>query len=267
MMPDPTPLPPAEELKPPKPADSVQSLERGLAIIRAFDGSAPLNLVQLSERTGLSRSAARRLLMTLVDLGYINAVGKRYELAPSVLWLGYTHKQNVTMSDICRPHLQLLARHLGTSASVAVLEGTAVRYVCRVMSASEFAPTVTEGTRLPAHQTSLGRLLLAQLDPEEFEEYIAASGSSDSVWLENFRQDIELTRSRGWSAANQLMEIGIQAVAVPLRNRNGDIVAALSTATNGTASPIQTFVRNSLPGVQETARRISLELRPDVTAR
>ncbi|WP_139006312.1 IclR family transcriptional regulator domain-containing protein [Arthrobacter crystallopoietes] len=252
-----------EGYKPPRPADAVQSLERGLAIIRAFDGTSSLNLAQISERAALSRSAARRLLLTLVELGYVKTIGKRYELAPSVLWLGYTYKQRVTLRDLCRPHLQILARHLGTSSSVAVLEGGDIRYICRVMAASEFAPTVTEGTRLPAHQTSLGRVLLAQLEADMFEEYIRSERLPGGLWLANFRQDIELTRSRGWSAVDQLMEVGIQAVSVPLRNRDGDIVAALSTATNDAAGSIQVFVRRSVPHVQETARRICLELTPD----
>lgn len=252
-----------EERKPPRPVDAVQSLERGLAIIRAFGESPSMNLTQISERTALSRSAVRRLLMTLVDLGYVQTAGKRYQLAPSVLWLGYTHKQHVTVRDICRPHLQILARHLGTSSSIAVLEGADVRYICRVMAASEFAPTVTEGTRLPAHQTSLGRVLLAQLEADMFEEYVRAGSLPEGVWLANFRQDIELTRSRGWNAVDQLMEVGIQAVSVPLRNRDGNIVAALSTATNNAAGPIQAFIRDSLPHVEETARRIGVELTPD----
>lgn len=255
------PLP--EERRPPRPVDAVQSLERGLAIIRAFGESPALNLTQISERTALSRSAVRRLLVTLVDLGYVKTVGKRYELAPSVLWLGYTYKQRVTMKDVCRPHLQILARHLGTSSSVAVLEEGDVRYICHITPTSEFAPTVTEGTRLPAHQTSLGRVLLAQLDADTFDEYIRVGCFPGGAWLENFRQDIALIRSRGWSSVDQLMEVGIQAVSVPLRNRKGDIVAALSTATNVAATPIQAFIRHSLPHVQETARRISLELSSD----
>nr|WP_240974829.1 IclR family transcriptional regulator C-terminal domain-containing protein [Arthrobacter sp. SF27] len=131
------------------------------------------------------------------------------------------------------------------------------------MAASEFAPTVTEGTRLPAHQTSLGRVLLAQLETDMFEEYVRAGSLPGGLWLANFRQDIELTRSRGWNAVDQLMEVGIQAVSVPLRNRDGNIVAALSTATNNAAGPIQAFVRDSLPHVEETARRIGVELTPD----
>lgn len=260
---EPAKLPPVKDLRPPRPKDAVQSLERGLDIILAFDGYRTRTLSQLVEKTRLSRSAVRRLLMTLVDLGYVIAKERHYQLAPSVLWLGHVIYQHVTMSDICKPHLQLLAHTLETSASVAVLEGDSVRYLCRIMDASRFAPTIAEGTRLPAHQTSLGRVLLAHQDSDTFNLYLRTARFDDAAWVKRFIQEIETTHSRGWSAVNQLMESGIQAVAVPLRNQDGTVVAAISAATHGASSSIQEFIKNSLPAVQETAARISRELRPE----
>src|SRR3954447_10979042 len=152
----------------------VQSLERGLSVIRAFGADEPqLTLSDVARRTGLTRAAARRFLLTLVDLGYVRTDGKQFALTPRVLDLGYAFLSSLTLPEVAEPHLERLAAELHESSSVSVLDGDEIVSVGRVPTSGIMRVSITVGTRFPAYATSMGRVLLAGLAEPELAAYLA----------------------------------------------------------------------------------------------
>ncbi|GAB3905981.1 hypothetical protein GCM10027612_76470 [Microbispora bryophytorum subsp. camponoti] len=144
--------------------EHVQSLARGLAVIRAFDAASPeLTLSEVARKTGLTRAAARRFLLTLAGLGYVRTDGRLFSLSPRVLELGYAYLSSLSLPEVALPHLERLAAEVHESASVSVLDDTDIVYVARVPTARIMRVTIAIGTRFPAYCTSMGRVLLAGL--------------------------------------------------------------------------------------------------------
>src|SRR5579862_4318011 len=142
--------------------DFVQSLDRGLSVIRAFDADHPqLTLSEVAAATGLSRAAARRFLHTLVHLGYMRSSGGRFELRPKILELGYAYLSSLTLPEVAMPHLEELVEQVRESSSVSELDAGDVVYVARVPTKRIMTVTISVGTRFPAYATSMGRVLLA----------------------------------------------------------------------------------------------------------
>jgi IclR family pca regulon transcriptional regulator len=186
----------------------VQSLERGLAVIRAFHAEAPaLTLTDVSASTGLTRATARRFLLTLSKLGYVRTDGKLFWLTPRVLELGYSYLSGSSLSDVAQPHLDDLSHRVGESSSVSVLDGDEVVYVARVPARRIMAVRIAVGTRFAAHATSMGRVLLAGLPAEAFELYLARLSpvrytDRTITDLATLRQTIEGARAQGWCATS-----------------------------------------------------------------
>ena len=158
-------------------ADFVQSLERGLAVIRAFDGEHPsLSLSEVSRRSGLTRATARRFLLTLVELGYVHHDGREFTLRPSVLDLGFAYLSSMGLPEVALPHMEALVAALQESSSMSVLDGGDVIYVARVPTRRRImAVSIAVGTRFPAHATSMGRVLLAHLGPADLDAYFTST--------------------------------------------------------------------------------------------
>src|ERR1700745_4421962 len=155
-------------------SDFVQSLERGLAVIRAFDAEhRELALSDVARATGLTRAAARRFLLTLVKLGYVNFSQGRFSLRPRVLELGYAYLSSLSLPEVALPHMEALVAEVNESCSISVLDDTDVVYVARVPTRRIMSITLAVGTRLPAFATSMGRVLLAALPDAELEERVA----------------------------------------------------------------------------------------------
>jgi IclR family transcriptional regulator, pca regulon regulatory protein len=151
----------------------VQSLARGLSVIRAFDSGTPtLTLSDVARRTGLTRAAARRFLLTLADLGYVRFDGRLFSLSPRVLELGYAYLSSLSLPDIAEPHLEWLVGQLGESSSMSVLDDDDVVYVARVPTSRIMTVAINVGTRFPAYATSMGRVLLAGLDQDDLDAYL-----------------------------------------------------------------------------------------------
>jgi IclR family pca regulon transcriptional regulator len=168
-------VPGPDELTPrSRSADHVQSLERGLAVIRAFDAERrELGLSDVARITGLSRAAARRFLLTLVSLGYVHQVNGRFSLTPRVLELGYAYLSGLSLPEVAQPHMEALVAAVNESSSVSVLDDLEIVYVARVPTRRIMSITLAVGTRLPAFATSMGRVLLAELGEAELEERLA----------------------------------------------------------------------------------------------
>src|SRR5215813_10863683 len=155
-------------------SDFVQSLDRGLAVIRAFGpGRERLSLSDVARETGLTRAAARRFLLTLVKLGYVRSDGREFSLRPRVLELGYAYLSGLAMPEIAAPHLEELVAHVRESSSISVLDGDHIVYVARVPTKRIMTVAISVGTRFPAYATSMGRVLLAGMSPDSFEDYLS----------------------------------------------------------------------------------------------
>src|ERR687895_1378644 len=163
-----------ETKTPERGAHFVQSLARGLAVIRAFDAASPeLTLSDVARKTGLTRAAARRFLLTFADLGYVRTDGRLFALSPRVLELGYAYLSSLTLPEVAEPHLERLVAEVHESSSVSVLDGDDIVYVARVPTARIMRVSISIGTRFPAYATSMGRVLLAALPEDRLDAHPA----------------------------------------------------------------------------------------------
>jgi IclR family pca regulon transcriptional regulator len=248
-------------------SDYVQSLERGLAVIRAFDAEHPeLGLSDVARATGLPRAAARRFLLTLVELGYVRADAGRFSLRPRVLELGYAYLSGLGLPEVAQPHMESLVARVNESCSMSVLDDTDIVYVVRVPTRRIMAITLAVGTRLPAYATSMGRVLLAALPPDELDERLeriairplTAKTVADVAEL---RSRLDRVREQRWAAVDQELEEGVRSAAAPVRDASGRVVAALNVSAHASRTSMQALRRDILPLLQETATAIETELR------
>jgi IclR family pca regulon transcriptional regulator len=251
----------------PRSADFVQSLERGLAVIRAFDGERrALGLSDVARATGLSRAAARRFLLTLVALGYVRQTDGRFALRPRVLELGYAYLSGLSLLEVAQPHMEALVAAVNESSSISVLDDTEIVYVVRVPTRRIMSITLAVGTRLPAYATSMGRVLLAGLDADALSERLARTTLApltpytviDRVQLTELLHEV---RHDGYAAVDQELEEGLRSLAVPIRDGLGEVVAALNVSVHASRGTMATLRREFLPRAQQTAAAVEADLR------
>lgn len=246
--------------------DYVQSLARGLSVLRAFSHERPrMNLSQVAECTGLSRAAARRLLLTLQHLGYIRADGRTFTLSPKVLELGYSYLGSLNLTDLTQPIVEELSRQLNESCSLAVLDGHDIVYVVRVPVRRIMTVSLGVGARLPAFCASLGRVLLSQLTPGELKAWLAELKPEKFtphtlLQKERIRAAIEQARVQGYSYVEQELELGLCSLAVPIRDPQGRIMAALNVSTPYRPQVAAYAQKELLPALLKAARRIELSI-------
>ena len=252
-------------------ADFVQSLARGLAVIRAFDAEhAELSLSEAARRAAMPRAAARRFLRTLETLGYVRGTGdgtsRTYALTPRVLELGFSYLSALSLPEIVQPHLERLSREVDESVSAAVLDGADIVYVARVPTRRIMSVRITIGTRFPAYATSMGRVLLAGLPVRESDAAVLASPLlpltertvTDPSAL---RAELARVREQGWSLVDGELEPGLRSIAVPLRDRAGVVLAALNVSTSATRDTVDRVVEVYLPALRSAAAAIEAELK------
>jgi IclR family transcriptional regulator, pca regulon regulatory protein len=250
-----------------RPPDFVQSLERGLAVIRAFGADTPeLTLSEVARATGLTRAATRRFLHTLADLGYVQADGRLFRLTPRVLELGYAFLSSITLPEVAEPHLERLVAEIHESSSVSVLDGEDIVYVARAATSRIMRVSINLGTRFPAYATSMGRVMLADLPEAELGDYIARVTlerlSPRTITDEGeLRAELARVRERGWSLVDQELEEGLRSIAAPIRDRGGDVVAAVNVSAHASRTSKDTMRRSLLPPLLRTAAEIEAELR------
>jgi IclR family pca regulon transcriptional regulator len=251
----------------PRSADFVQSLERGLAVIRAFDAEhRELGLSEVARITGLTRAAARRFLLTLVSLGYMTFSDGRFALRPRVLELGYAYLSSLTLPEVALPHMEALVAQVNESSSISVLDDTEVVYVARVPTRRIMSITLSVGTRLPAWVTSMGRVLLASLPEPELEERLRRSDirvlSAHTVTdPDELRTVLLRARRQGWAAVDQELEEGLRSLAVPIHDAAGAVVAALNVSVHASRGSMATLRRDVLPVARTAAEAIEIDLR------
>jgi IclR family transcriptional regulator, pca regulon regulatory protein len=245
----------------------VQSLERGLAVIRAFDAEhRELTLSEVARATGLTRAAARRFLLTLVRLGYVHAAGGRFSLRPRVLELGFAYLSSLSLPEVAQPHMEQLVAKINESSSISVLDDTDIVYVARVPTRRIMSITLAVGTRLPAYATSMGRVLLAALPEAELEERLARVDlrpltKRTVTDRDELRRVLAGVRRQGYAVVDQELEEGLRSGAVPIRDASGQVVAALNVSVHASRTSMQALRSDFLRPALEAAEGIEGELR------
>jgi IclR family transcriptional regulator, pca regulon regulatory protein len=256
--------------------DFIEALARGLDVIRAFGPNHPsMSLSEVAAATGLARPTARRMLLTLEELGYVRSAHGEFALTPRVLELGMAYIGAIGLWDLARPHMEQLVGYTNESSSLAQLDGSDIVYVARVAVPKIITIAVTIGTRFPALQSSLGKVLLAALTPEEVERVLAEPGRSGITPLWN--PDAEArnralceVRERGWALTDEHLAPGIRSIAAPVRDGTNQVVAALNVSVHAAETSIETLTGKYLPLLLQTAAAIGADWarwqsRPQVT--
>jgi IclR family transcriptional regulator, pca regulon regulatory protein len=248
-------------------SDFVQSLDRGLAVIRAFGPDRErLSLSEVARETGLTRAAARRFLLTLVRLGYVRSDGREFSLRPRVLELGYAYLSGLALPEVAQPHLEALSAKLHESSSISVLDGDNIVYVARVATKRIMTVAISVGTRFPAYAASMGRVLLAALSPEELDKYLAEA--TFEVFTERTVTDPErlgeIVREvgrQGYAIVDQELEEGLRAIAAPIRDSSGAVTAAINVSAHASRLTPDAMLTQLLPDLLNTASLIEADLR------
>ena len=244
----------------------VQSLARGLSVISAFGPDTPeLSLSDVARATGLTRAAARRFLLTLVDLGHVRQDGKLFRLTPRVLTLGYAYLSSLSLPGIAEPHLEQLVREVHESSSMSVLDGHDIVYVARVPTSRIMTVAINVGTRFPAYATSMGRVLLAGLDALALDEHLATLDLEQFTdrtvtSLDDLRARIDESRAQGYALVDQELEHGLRSIAVPVRNRHGKVVAAVNVSSHVSRVTRDKARRELLPPLLRCVQEIETDL-------
>jgi IclR family pca regulon transcriptional regulator len=247
-------------------AHFVQSLERGLAVIRAFDAQRPeLTLSEVARHCDLTRAAARRFLLTLADLGYVRTDGRLFRLTPRVLELGYAYLSSLSLPEVAAPHLERLVAEVHESSSMSVLDGDDIIYVARVPTARIMTVAINVGTRFPAYATSMGRVLLAALPPADRAAYLGRVrlerlAPRTITSAEGLRAELERVHDQGYAIVDQELEAGLRSVAAPVRDRSGTTVAAINVSVHASRTTMDGIRRKLVPPLRAAAAAIERDL-------
>lgn len=242
--------------------DFVVSLDRGLAVMAALAGApAGLGLSELAAAASMSRAAARRFLLTLAALGYVEPSGRRFRLTAKVLDIGARYLAAMPFAQRAEPAMRALADELSEACSVAVLDGADIVYVARVPGPRVVSVTLTIGARLPAYCTALGRVLLAGLPPERLREVLAQS--RPAALTEHTLTDperlvaaVDRVRDAGYALVDQELEHGLRSIAVPLHGAGGAVAAALNVSAQAGRVPVARMRGEFLAGLRRAAADI-----------
>jgi IclR family pca regulon transcriptional regulator len=256
--------------------DFIEAIARGLDVIRVFGPGQPvMSLAAVAGASGLPRPTARRILLTLEQLGYIRQVGGGsgsvagtvpggFELTPRVLDLGMSYVLSRGLWEIARPHMEELVARTHESSSIAQLDGSDIVYVARVAVPKIVALRVSIGTRFPAMQTSLGKVLLAGLSPAAAEGVLAEPSRSGITprWQPDAAERavaLREVRARGWALTDGELAAAIRSVAVPLRDGDGTVIAALNVNSHSAETSLEKLTGEYLPLLLATAGAISAD--------
>ncbi|HJX42940.1 MAG TPA: IclR family transcriptional regulator C-terminal domain-containing protein [Geodermatophilus sp.] len=249
------------------PVEYVRALDRGLAVVRAFDAAHPRRtLAEVARAVGLAPATARRLLHTLQTLDYVGTDGTVWWLRPRLLELGQAYLATTSVWDVVRERLARLAGEVQETASAGVLSGDDVVYTVRVPYRRIMAMQVDVGSRIPAFASSMGRVLLAALDDDALAVALARADlrpitphtvSSVAALIDV----VAGVRNRGWCLLEEELEAGIQCVAAPVHDASGAVVAAVTVSSHTTRVPPEELRERILPALLHAARDIDDDLR------
>jgi len=243
--------------------DYIQSLERGLQVIQAFSQQTPaMTVSDVAKKTGLSRPAARRILLTLEHLGFAEAQNGQYSLTPRTLSLGYAYLSSNNIWSLAHPIMRDFVNQTGESCSISILDDTDILYVARVSTKRIMSINLDVGSRLPAYATSMGHVLLANLPQEKLDAYLAKVDfekftDKTITSKEQLLKVLEDVRKQDWGGVDQQFEEGLRSIAVPIRNAKGSVIAAINCSAHAGRISKAVLREEFLPLLQESARKIS----------
>ncbi|MGF6529738.1 MULTISPECIES: IclR family transcriptional regulator [Paraburkholderia] len=260
---DPSSAPDAADA-PDRPGDSyVQSFARGLAVIRAFNAERPeQTLTDVAAAAGLTRAGARRILLTLQTLGYVETEGRLFRLTPKILDLGFAYLTSMPFWNLAEPVMEELSAQVHESCSAAVLDRTEIVYVLRVPTHKIMTINLSIGSRLPAYCTSMGRVLLAALDDQALDATLGstplyAHTARTVTDKEELKKIIAQVRRQGWAIVDQELEGGLISLSAPIRNRQGRVIAAMNISGNAQRNSAKQMVKAFLEPLQQAAQNVS----------
>lgn len=241
-----------------------ESLARGLSVLRAFDQDFPrLRIRDVAERTGLNRAAARRFLLTLCDLGYVGCDNGFFFLRPRILDLGYSYLVSTDIRGLTQPLLDELADATGEATTLAVLDGMDALILARACK-RKFDLAIGAGSRLPLHRTALGHVLLAALPPAKLEMFLRKApdlAGTSAAAKEALRRRLKAVRQQDYACVEGLLNGQLVAVAVPIRNRDGQVVAALNVTSYDTPLKPAIVSKKFLKPLSQTKLQIEAAIR------
>ena len=243
----------------------IEALARGLDVIRAFGADRQrLTLAEVATASDLARPTARRILLTLTELGYVRADGNVFSLTPQVLELGMAYVGALGLWEVARQHMRDLVAITGESSSISQLDGSDIVYVARVAVPKIIALRVEVGTRFPAVVCSQGKVLLAALDPADVPDVLGIPSRSGIVPHRAYRPAevepmLREVRARGWALADDELAPGIRSVAVPVRDGSGAVRAAMNVTVHSAETSVRTLLDQHLPPLRAAASAVSAD--------
>lgn len=244
--------------------DFIEALARGLDVLRSFSPDRPsMSLSQVAAAANLARPTARRILLTLAELGYVRSSDGGHTLTPRVLELGMAYVGSLGLWDLARPHLEELVAQTGESSSMAQLDGSDIVYVARVAVPKLIGLRVDIGTRFPAIATSQGKVLLAALDDADALAVLAEPSRSSLAVPTPPADDVLAAlseiRRRGWAAADQELAPGVRSIAVPVADGHGIVRATMNVTVHAAETSLDALIGRHLPALQDAAARTSAD--------
>ncbi len=253
---------PAPGAASPNKRDLIAGLEKGLAVIEAFSQDRPrLTISDVAARCGLTRAAARRYLITLEHLGYVNSERKMYALTPKVLRLGQSYMLSARLPRIVQPELHRLAHMLKEASSAGVLDGHDVICIAATEAGRVVSPSLQPGTQVPAYCTANGRVLMSARPPAEVDAWLAqvtlASLTPHTISdPQALREEINRVRTKGFAAVDQEFEAGLRSISVPLKNYRGDTMAAINICAHASRVSMAEMMDDFLPALLQAQTRL-----------
>ncbi len=250
-----------------KDPEYLTTLERGLAVLRAFDDKTPeMRLSEVAAKTGLSPAVARRCLNTLVALGYVAQYNRSFLLRPEVLAFGSAFLSSMNLEQVCVPPLQALRDATGDSASMAVIAGNDILYIAHVSTNRRIRLGVNVGSRFPLHATSMGKAILAFRPEDEIEAWLAQSSltrftDNTVTSTDTMRERLRRVRQNGYDSSLDELDYGLVSVAVPIFDADRRVIAAINCSTSTTRISQLELIETRLPGLREAAAEIGDALR------
>lgn len=243
-------------------ADRMGGFAKGLSVIEAFGkGRDTLTIAEVARLSGLDRASARRCLLTLVEARYASTDGRYFQLTPRILRLGHAYL-GASLPRLIQPSLDQLANELQESCSAAVLDANEVVYIARAAHHRIIGPSLRPGSRLPAYCTSLGRVLLAALPPEQAKAILNTSErpaftANTITKITDLMAELKRVRENGYAVINEEMEVGSRSIAVPINNFKGQTVAAITVAVHTVRGDFDRLLNEILPRMLATKEQLA----------
>lgn len=219
-------------------------------------------LSEVAQVTGLTRATARRVLLTLTELGYVHQSSRSFSLTPKMLDLGYSYLSSLEVVEVAQRPMERLVEEVRESSSMSVLDGSEIVYVARVPTKRIMTIALALGSRLPAYPTSMGRVLLSGLSDSQIDDYIERTRLEELTPRtvtdpDELRSAIDEVRAKGFALVDQELEEGVRSIAAPIFNSRREIIAAINISCHASRVTLEQIRGDFRPKLAATANEIS----------